>query len=205
MNWKKVIIALVLGTIVVLGAIFAYTLLTTRSHSPADTATYTGNDLTVSVTYSRPYKKGRVIFGSTEDNALLSYGEYWRTGANEATEITLNRDVLWGGQPLDSGSYVLYTIPGPERWTIGLNNELGRWGAWEVDHKNDVLQIEVPSTTIADTVEQFTINFSEDVKGIMLHLLWDNTQVSVPISLPSAKLPENQIESDSTSSPGQMP
>ncbi len=187
MNWKRIIIGTILGIIVVFAAIFAYMLLTTRKHSPADTASYQGADLQVTVNYCRPYKKERVIFGTTEEDVLQPYGKYWRTGANEATEIEVNKEVLFAGESLNAGRYVLYTIPGPEIWTIGLNSELGRWGAWEVDYDKDIMQVSVPATTTSEVTEQFTIYFTEAADGADMHLVWDQTKVTVPIKVAESK------------------
>jgi len=74
-------------------------------------------DAYVRVVYGRPYKRGREnIFGSTESKALVPYGERWRTGANEATEITVTKDVLVGGKKLAAGTYSLCTTPGADGW-----------------------------------------------------------------------------------------
>jgi hypothetical protein len=79
----------------------------------------------VKVTYGQPSKKGRVIFGD-----LVPYGEVWRTGANEATEITFSSDVVISGKTIKAGTYTLFTIPQKNTWTIILNSELKQWGSY---------------------------------------------------------------------------
>jgi len=79
----------------------------------------------VKIVYGSPRKRGREIFG-----ALVPYSEVWRTGANEATEITTTGDLVFGGHRLPAGTYSLYTIPYPDRWTIIVNRALGQWGAF---------------------------------------------------------------------------
>jgi hypothetical protein len=128
----------------------------------------------VKVTYGRPYKKGREIFGGLE-----KYGKVWRTGADEATTISFAKDVTFGGKPVKAGTYTLFTIPEQNEWTIILNSQTGQWGAYDYDkHKDkDVLQVKVPVKQLESPVEQLTIRF-EDSNMI---IEWDKTQVAVPI------------------------
>ncbi len=129
----------------------------------------------ISVTYGRPYKKGRDIFGGLE-----SYGKVWRLGADEATEITFKNDGSLGGQPVKAGTYTMFAIPEKDEWTIILNSQLKQWGAYDYEKNKDkdVLQVKVPAKTVAAPIEQFTIRF----EGSNMILEWDKTQVAVPVS-----------------------
>lgn len=149
--------------------------------SPPDTAVYEKNGLTIEVDYSRPYKKGRLIFGPESEGALQPYGQYWRAGANAATKITFNQEVDFGGQAVPAGSYSLYAIPGEENWTISLNSEYDRGGASPPDEANDVIRIDVPSESYDEVQEQFLIDFEEQGPVTYLVLRWDQTKVSIPI------------------------
>ena len=182
MNWKKILLTIVLGGIVVFGAYFAYMILTTKSHSPFEVVNYSGENLEIQVEYCRPFKKERLLFGTAEEGALVPYGKYWRTGANEATEIYFSKPVYFLGAPLDSGKYVLYSIPGASEWTIGLNTQLGRWGASEVDHNKDVLQAKATAEMNANRLEQFTIDINEQEEGVAVNLKWDNMVVPILIA-----------------------
>ncbi|MBX2813970.1 MAG: DUF2911 domain-containing protein [Myxococcales bacterium] len=181
MSWKKILLTIFLGAVVIFGIALAYMVLTTRSHSPAETITYSGGNMKVIVTYCRPYKKGRVIFGTKNQGALQPYGEYWRVGANEATEIEFSKDVSVMGKSLAAGRYVLYAVPGESEWTIGFNSDLGRWGYMEVDHRKDILQVTAPHQYLPKTMEQFTIDFTEQEQGVFLNLKWD--QSFIPVSI----------------------
>ncbi|MEM8887687.1 MAG: DUF2911 domain-containing protein [Bacteroidota bacterium] len=182
MSTRRIILLTILGIVLAFGGYIAYTLATTRNHSPKSTAEFSKDGLDMSVVYCRPYKKGRLIFGSSADGALQPYGEYWRMGANEATQIKINQTVNFGGQELAAGEYVVYAVPGESNWTIGLNSELGRWGAFEVDHELDIMQVEVSPGTAASEFEQFTIEFEEvDSATVHMNLMWDKTKVPVPI------------------------
>lgn len=135
----------------------------------------TVNSENISVTYGRPAKKGRDIFG-----ALVPYGKVWRAGADEATEITFKKDGSLGGKPVKAGTYTLFVIPNESEWTIILNSQLKQWGAYEYDkHKDkDVLKVNAPVSKTGSPVESFTIR----IEGGNLIMEWDNTQVSVPAS-----------------------
>jgi len=125
----------------------------------------------IKVTYGRPYKKGREIFG-----VLEKYGRVWRTGADEATEITFRKDGNFGGQPVKEGSYSLYTIPNPMEWTVILNKQTGQSGK-TYDKNQDLLRIQVPSKKLDQPIEQLTIRF----EGKNMIIEWDKTQVAVEV------------------------
>ena len=149
--------------------------------SPHDTMTYSQGDLDIKVSYSRPYKKGRLIFGEKSAGALVPFGKYWRLGANAATEITLSKNVQFAGKPLLAGTYRMYAIPGATTWKIVLNSQPGKFGYFEPDHEKDVLSVEVPAETGADSVEQFTIRVSGEPSAARVELIWDTTVVRVPV------------------------
>ncbi len=125
----------------------------------------------IKVTYGRPYKKGRVIFGGLE-----KYGKVWRTGADEATEITFHKDGNFGGQSVKAGTYSLYTIPNENEWTIILNKQTGQSGV-QYDKNRDLLRVQTPSRKLDQPIEQLTIRFEE--KNMIIE--WDRTQVAVPV------------------------
>jgi hypothetical protein len=177
---KKIFISL--AAIVVLLAIAAFYLnYRNRSLSPSGETSVTSGDLTVSVTYSRPSVRGRTIFGTEEDNALQPYGKYWRLGANEATEITFNKDVNFNGSPVPAGTYTMYAIPGKEEFQIGLNSETGKWGYSEPDYSQDVLKTRVPVQETNAPVEQYTITLSPEDQGVKVVFEWANTKLVIPI------------------------
>ena len=145
--------------------------------SPTAIVTLKYEDTYVKVTYCQPHKRGREIFGK-----LVPYGKVWRTGANEATEITTTKNIIFGGKQLPSGTYSLFTIPGEQQWTIIVSKDLGQWGAYNYHEGSDVLRVEVPSGAVPKvTYEPFTINFEQKNKSANMVLMWDKTQVSIPI------------------------
>jgi len=152
----------------------------TKKHSPEDTVEHVQGDTELSVFYNRPYKKDRVIFGE-----LVPYDKVWRTGANEPTTFTTNRDLTIGGKTLPAGEYTLWTIPGPDEWTVIFNGEQYGWGvnfSGEASRnpESDVLQVQVPVEQLNSVVEQFTIAFEENPQ-LAMTLAWDQTKITVPM------------------------
>ncbi len=140
--------------------------------SPHDTVS---NDH-ASVTYGRPYKKDRDVFGGLE-----KFGKVWRVGADEATTITFKSDVKFGGQGIKAGTYTLFAIPNEKEWTFILNSQPGQWGAYayEKNKDKDVAKVNVPVKKLDQPIEQLTIRFAADNSLI---IEWDKTQVTVPMS-----------------------
>lgn len=148
----------------------------TKSHSPSSTAHHEKNGIEMTVEYSRPYKKGREIFGG-----LVPYGKIWRTGANEATIIRFTKDVNFAGKMLKAGTYTLWTIPGPTDWMIVINSETGQWGT-EYDERRDVLRVPAKSKKLDVPLEMLIIDFTDVESGSEMLIKWDNTIVNIPIS-----------------------
>lgn len=130
----------------------------------------------IKVLYGRPQKKGRSIFGN-----LVPYTKVWRTGANEATEITFFKDVKLGETEIKAGTYTLFTIPGKKSWTVIINSDTDVWGSYYYDKDKDVARLDVPVNNI-ETVEYFSIAFKKETNGTNMILAWDNISVAVPFS-----------------------
>lgn len=167
--------------VVFLAAAYLYFSYRNRTLSPPATESLTTGGITVTVEYSRPSVRGRVIFGTEDQQALQPYGEYWRLGANEATEVGFNRDVLFNGKPVKAGTYSMYAIPGASNFEIRLNSEVDRWGAREADHDMDTLTTTVPVTKTDAPVEQFTISMAPAGEGMDMIFEWSDTRFVVPI------------------------
>ncbi|MHA7130084.1 DUF2911 domain-containing protein [Algoriphagus namhaensis] len=150
--------------------------------SPPATAEFQSADLSITVNYSQPSKKGRLLFGAEEEGALQPFGLYWRLGANAATEISFSRDVIFGGKEVAKGTYRIYAVPGPETFEISLNNELGVYfGITEPNYELDVVKVDVPVRETASEVETFTIDFSKQDSGADMNISWGNTLLEIPI------------------------
>lgn len=185
-----------LGLFCWVGLAAAQDLHPSRRPSPMGTARITLDDTYVRVVYGRPYKRGRDnVFGTEESGALVPYDKIWRTGANEATEITLTGDLLFGGQKLAAGTYSLFTIPSETTWKIHFNSALGLNGTGYFDTETrqfkaadlpatDVLVLDADATQLAEEVDQFTIALDAHDDGAHMCLRWITTEVCVPITRP---------------------
>jgi hypothetical protein len=180
---KKILIGI--GVVFLLFIVWVvYGLFIATPASPPTTASYNEGGLEITVAYSQPSKKGRLIFGEEKDGALQPYGKYWRLGANAATEITFNKDVIFGGEPIKAGSYRMYTVPGPNTFKVTLNSETGVFfGAAEPDHELDIVTVDAPVQKPASEVETFTIGFSKTDTGVLINFSWVQTLFTVPVAL----------------------
>lgn len=158
--------------------LFAFSMLTVSSSSYAQGSRKSPHDTVetadVKITYGRPYKNNRVIFGELEP-----YGKVWRVGADEATEITFKKDMKFGGKDVKAGTYTMFAIPNENEWTIILNSTLKQWGAYsyEKNKENNVLQVNVPVKKSGAVTEQLTI--SPENKNLFIR--WDNAEVAIPL------------------------
>lgn len=137
---------------------------------------YKISDKLVKVTYSRPLLKGRSL------SELAPDGKVWRTGANEATEITLYTDMKLGGKTVKAGTYTLYAIPAKDNYTIIINKDLNVWGSYFYKEANDVARVIVPVTTAADSLEALSMVFTPSDNGVVLNMGWDKVRVAVPFT-----------------------
>lgn len=138
-------------------------------------------DLTIQ--YSRPSKKGRVIFGD-----VVPFGEVWRTGANKNTTFTNSDPVIFGKDTLKPGTYALFTKPTKESWDLFFYTSTDNWGTpdnW--DDKKVALKVSAKPTALKEVVETFTISIDglESVNGGTLTLKWDQTAVAFPFTVPT--------------------
>jgi hypothetical protein len=129
------------------------------------------------VLYSRPQKNNRVIF-----DGIVKYGELWRLGANEATEIEFFKNVKINNKAISKGRYTVYCLPTETSWIIIINKDNFSWGNYSYNQKFDVLRFEIPVEKNTETVEAFTCYFDETKTGANLIFMWDEVKVTVPIS-----------------------
>jgi hypothetical protein len=128
------------------------------------------------VVYSRPHLQGRKLF-----HEVLKYGEPWRLGANEATELDLYTDATIQGKKIKAGRYILYCIPEKQKWAIVLNSNIDSWGL-HPDASKDIARFLVPVRQTSNSLEYFTIIFQQTSSGADLLMAWDNAEAKLPIS-----------------------
>ncbi len=146
--------------------------------SPPDTVRATVGAANVEIAYSRPYRRGRTIFGST----VVPWNQVWRTGANAATQLTTTRDIMIGGTHVPAGKYTLWTLPSQSGSKLIINSQTGQWGT-DYDPKRDFARVDLTTRTLDAPVEQFTISVVPAAQGGMLKMAWDRTEFSVPFTV----------------------
>lgn len=145
--------------------------------SPMDLVVYKNeaDQVVARVIYSRPQKRDREVFGK-----LVPFGEVWRTGANESTELTLYQDMKVADVIVNAGTYTLYTIPQENEWVVILNNDVHTWGAYEYTDKKDQVRIKVPVRKSPTSIESFSMAFVPGADGANLLMGWDEKYIEVP-------------------------
>ncbi|HEX2205359.1 MAG TPA: DUF2911 domain-containing protein [Longimicrobium sp.] len=148
--------------------------------SPRDSVQATVGGARVSVGYGRPSMRGRKIFGG-----ILPWGRVWRTGANVTTQLTTDRALVIGGTPIPAGTYSLYTLPQPDRWTLIVNRKTGESGREDTyDPAQDVARIPMRFRALDAPVETLTIRLDPEGDGAVLRVAWETTEAWVPVAAP---------------------
>ncbi|HAQ71469.1 MAG TPA: hypothetical protein DCR48_10900 [Flavobacteriales bacterium] len=178
---KKILIAISL-IFVILGAGMFYLNNRNRTLSPSAEQRITTNDgLTVSIDYSRPSVRERLIFGTEEEGALQPFGVYWRLGANEATVANFSEDIIINGTTVSAGYYGIHAFPGKDSFDIALNKTWDRWGFSEPDYSQDIVNLTVPVEHLSQPIEQFTIRLGESNTGIQIICEWSDVRFVIPV------------------------
>ncbi len=153
----------------------------------------------ITVEYSRPAVRGRVIFGNDSEGipGLVPYGRIWRVGANEATKITFDTEVTVLGNTLPRGTYALYAFPSEREWQIVFHKNTTHWGDGRTayDAAEDALRISVVPTKVLDFQENFNISFdrlTHDSVFMIWH--WAQTKIMVPLAVDTQSVMEVQIQ-----------
>jgi hypothetical protein len=165
-----------------------------RRLSPVGLARTIVGDAYVKVHYGQPYIRNRTVFGMGDD-ALVPYGQVWRTGANEGTEITTTEDIMVGGEMLPAGTYTLFTMPGETEWAVHFSPQLNLWATGRLDRsatpmfernvydpEQDVLRVSAEVMMLDEEVDPFTIELeAQDDGSVHMIMSWAQTSVRVPL------------------------
>jgi len=137
-----------------------------RPLSPGDSAVITLGGTTVAVRYSRPWQRGRAIWG-----VVVPFDSVWRTGANLATALTTDGDVTIGGTPVPRGSYTLYSVPSAAGFTLIISRKPpGHEPAY--DAKADLARIAMKQERPAAAIDPFRIWFEQEGSAGVLNIGW---------------------------------
>jgi hypothetical protein len=145
--------------------------------SPHETVNATVDGAKISVTYGRPYLKGRKV-----GVELAPYGKVWRTGADEATTLVTDKALMFGSTHVEAGTYTLYTLPAEKGWQLIINKQTGQWGT-EYSQGQDLARIPMRVAKTPATVEQFTIAVNDTPAGGELKLTWENSDLTAPFTV----------------------
>ena len=144
--------------------------------SPPADANVTLAGKAVSIHYNSPAMRGRKIMGG-----LVPYGKVWRTGANPATALKTEGDLMIGGKTVPAGSYTLYTLPSESEWMLIVNKQTGQWGT-EYHEEQDLVRIPMKKAALSAPQESMSISFEKTSgKKTELHVKWETTDVWVPV------------------------
>src|SRR5256714_2986002 len=144
--------------------------------SPPDSVRASVGGAALSVRYSRPSTRGRVIFGT-----VVPWNQVWRTGANQATVLETSADLTLAGTAVPAGKYSLWTLPSPAGWKLIVNKNTGQWGT-DYNAQYDLARLDMKVDKLAQPVEQFTIRVDPEGNGGVLKLEWERTRASIPFS-----------------------
>jgi len=153
-----------------------------RPSPPANAQCKFSDGKTITVDYSSPRAKGRKIFGTASEKALVPYGEVWRTGANEATTFVSDANLTVGGKAVLAGSYTIFTIPKADKWTLIVNKKTAEWGIPYKYEADELARVDMSVSKTAAPVENFTIAFDPAGSKCTLSMEWENTRASVDIT-----------------------
>jgi hypothetical protein len=145
--------------------------------SALDTTRASVNGANLQVVYSRPMRRGRVIFGN-----VVPWGQVWRTGANAATMFTTSRDLMFGNTVVPAGTYTLWTLPTATGAQLIINSQTGQWGT-DYDPKRDFARLDLTTTMLASPVDRFTISVDPSGTTPVLRMAWADREYSIPFTV----------------------
>jgi hypothetical protein len=139
--------------------------------SPHDTVEWTIDGAKITLSYGRPYLKGRPL------ETLTPAGKIWRTGADEATTMITDKQLMFGSLIVNPGTYTVYTVPGAGTWKLVVNKQTGQWGT-EYNEGQDLGRADLKVEKLDKPVEQFTISIDDTPGGGKLRLEWGGVRAS---------------------------
>jgi|SRR5579871_396509 len=149
--------------------------------SPHESTSVEAGGHKITITYGRPSLHGRKMIGTAD--AHEPFGKVWRTGADECTTIETDATLDINGLKVPPGKYGLFTIPGPDSWTLILSKNAKQWGAFSYKESEDLGRTKLKVTKTSSPVEEFTISMTPAGEGFTLKLAWQNVEASVPVKV----------------------
>ena len=182
---KKLILSLSL-----FGSVFASSAQELPAPSPLGKVEQRVGLTDITIEYSRPGVKDRVVFGN-----LVPYGEMWRTGANMNTTIEFSTPVTIQGATLEAGKYSIFTIPQPDMWMVIFNRKTDHPGTYGYSDANDMLRAEAKVIKVENKVETFTMGIDDiNEESANISFTWENIKVILPFKVDVFPIAKNNIE-----------
>lgn len=147
-----------------------------RGGSPHVKTEWTIDGAQISITYGRPYLKGRDI------KTMEPAGQIWRIGADEATTLTTDKPLKFGTLNVPAGSYSLFAVPGEIQWQLAINKQSGQWGT-DYDQKQDLGRVPMTVSKLSKPVEQVTFVIDDTPAGATLHIDWGTVRASTDFTV----------------------
>lgn len=146
--------------------------------SPRDTVQAEINGAHILIDYGRPAVRGRKIFGG-----VVAWDSVWRTGANAATQLTMDKEIRFGSIVVPPGTYTLFSVPATGRLLLIINRQHGQWGT-EYDQTKDLARLPMETRLLDELVERFTFELSGQGTEGLLRFKWEHTEASIPFTVP---------------------
>jgi hypothetical protein len=143
--------------------------------SPHETVEYTVQGAKITVSYGRPFLKGRKMLSE-----VAPAGKIWRTGADEATTLTTDKTLMIGSLMIPAGTYTLYTIPDATAWKLVVSKQTGQWGT-EYSEDKDLGRADLKVEKLPKPVEQVTISFTDAGGSPTFNVDWGTTRATAPL------------------------
>jgi len=169
--------AIVVAALTVLGLALAAKEGQRPRASPHESVSATVAGAAISMTYGRPYMRGRRIFG-----ALVPYGRVWGPGADEATVLESSRDLQFGALKVPAGPHTIWLLPTADVWTLIISKEASGFHT-RYHPAEDLGRIELRRSALTRPVDQLTFAIRDVRPGGVLAMMWETTEVSVPFTV----------------------
>ena len=141
--------------------------------SPHETVEWSVGGAKITISYGRPFLKGRSL------DTLAPAGKIWRTGADAATTLTTDKALMFGALMIPAGTYTLFTVPGPTSWKLVVSKQTGQWGT-EYSEDKDLGRADLKVETLPKPAEQVTISITEAGGSPTLNIDWGTTRATSP-------------------------
>jgi hypothetical protein len=150
-----------------------------RRASPHESVSETIDGSRITITYGRPYMRGREIFGR-----LVPFGRVWCPGADEATTLESTKELMLDTLRVSVGPHTIWVLPTEDRWTLVVSKDPSGFHT-QYHPDRDLGRIELHKREVATPVEQltFAINRRDAARGGTIAMTWERTEVSVPFTV----------------------